>query len=170
MQLLLEPVAGDLAEDGGNIVVQLLHHDREPQLVVGLVQDLFEHEVLHERARHFRRGRGRAEIERMLLLPDQFVVDAVAQLMGDGEHIVHLARMVQQDIRGLDHEMVDAERAAVLALFRIGVDLAVVDEPGEDGRELGIELLHDRVDEVDGLAVGVVRRRCRRTRRSARDI
>ncbi|HEX9021284.1 MAG TPA: hypothetical protein VF903_08495 [Nitrospirota bacterium] len=155
VQLLLETVAGRLPEDGRDIVVQLLHHDRKPQLIVGLAQDLVEDEVLHERACDLGgRSRG-AEIEGVLLLFDELVVDAVAELMRKGQRVMEFSRVVQEDIGGLGHEVVHAERAAVLAFFGVRVDLAVLDEPLEDRGEFPVEPAQDRMDEVRGFRIGI---------------
>ncbi len=148
MQFLLEPVAGDLAEDGRDVVVQFLHHDGEPQFVVRCREDLVEHEIFHEGARDLGRRGGRAEIEGMLLFADELVVDAVAQLVGDGQDVVQFSGVVQEDIRGLDQEMMHAEGAAVLALPGVGVDLSVLDEPRKDIAEPAVEFIHHPVDKV----------------------
>jgi hypothetical protein len=87
--------------------------------------------------------------------PDQLVVDAVAQFVRDGQYIVQFSRMIEEDVRGLGHEMVDAEGAAVLALFRVGVDLAVRDKPGKDVAELTVKLVYHRMDKVHGLWIGI---------------
>src|SRR5512143_1827687 len=155
MQVLLEPIASYLPEDGRYIVVQFCHHDGKPQLVVCLAEDVLKHEVLQECTCYLGRGGGGAKMKGVLLFLDELVVDAVAQLVRDGQDIVQLAGMVEEYVRGLRDEMMGAERAAVLAFPGIRVDLPVLNESFKDIGELIVKPFHHPMDEVYGFLVGI---------------
>ncbi len=146
---VLEAVHRHLAEDGRDRALDRLGEQAQPGLRRRrLLEQAAEDERLAEHARGLGERQRRGEVEDALR-PGQRGVDAVAELVGQDEHVAPPRRVVEHHVgRGARHR-VGAERAAALAGAHRGVDAAVVEE-GARGvrhlrREAGERVEHHRL-------------------------
>ena len=153
VDLVLEPVHRDLAEDRGDVAVERVGEQREPRRRVGR---LAEHPAEDDRLAEDRRRLGDRQRGRELedaLRARQRRVDAVAELVGHRQHVAGARGVVEHHVGVARGHRVGAERAAALAGRRRGVDVVAGEELGRRVAELARELVVALEHELAGVGV-----------------
>ena len=143
----LEVVHGDLAEDGGEVVLDLAGQQSQPGGGRGLgVEQAAEDDHLAENRGRLGRGQRRVGLQ-VADAVGQVLVDGVAQLVGQGHHVADGVGVAGQDVGVGTGGAAHAESAAALGGAQLGVDPALVEGALGDAAEgLGegvVALQHD---------------------------
>ena len=133
---VLEAVHRDLTEHRRDLTLEALGEQREPsRRVRGLGEQAAEGDRLAEHRRRLGEGERRRLVEHPLF-PRQVGVDAVAELVGERQHVAPAGRPVEQHVRVVRRHRVGAERARALAGAHRRVDPVLVEEAAHDVGEI----------------------------------
>ncbi|SNQ51160.1 hypothetical protein FRACA_620009 [Frankia canadensis] len=148
---LLELVHRGLAEDGRDRPLDRLRQQREARLGVARpLQQPVEHDRLAEHRRRLGHRQGRALLQDALLLGER-EVDAVAELVGESEHVTAPRGEVQHHIRVHRRDGGARERTAPFARPDGRVDPVLVEEPAGDP----LHLRRERAERVEHQVAGL---------------
>src|SRR5208283_1247328 len=140
MEFFFKSIAGHLPEDGGNIIVELLHHDSKPQFIISRPEYLFKHKIFHEGTCNFCRGEGGSKIKGILFFSHDLVIDSMSQFVRQRQDVIKVVSMIQEDIGRLRNKVMSTEGTACLAFFWIYIKLAIFPKPAKDGRKLTVKV------------------------------
>jgi hypothetical protein len=128
MHRVLEPVHRDLAEHGGDLVFEVRREQRQSLLRLRhLAQQASKRDRLTEHGCRLGERERRALMEHALSARE-VRVQAVTQLVREGQHVAPTRRPVQQQVRVMRRHGVRAERARPLARACRRIDPRAVEE------------------------------------------